>query len=143
GLFGIAVASRVPQAQITAQDWANVLEVAKANAQSAGVADRYRLLPGDAFTVEFGTGYDIVLITNFFHHFDENACVTLLKKVSACLNPAGRLMTLEFVPNEDRITPPIPAMFSLMMLGATKAGDAYTMKQYERMLNEAGFRKNE
>ena len=143
GLFGLAVASRAPQADIVAQDWANVLEVAQANARSAGIADRYRLLPGDAFSVEFGTGYDVVLVTNFFHHFDEKACVTLLKKISACLNPKGCVMTLEFVPNEDRITPPIPAMFSLMMLGATQAGDAYTMKQYERMLGEAGFHKNE
>lgn len=143
GLFGLAVAARAPQADIVAQDWPNVLEVAQANARSADVADRYRLLPGDAFSVEFGTGYDIVLATNFFHHFDEKACVTLLKKISACLNPKGRVMTLEFVPNEDRITPPIPAMFSLMMLGATQGGDAYTMKQYERMLGEAGLTKNE
>ena len=26
--------------------------------------------------------------------------MTLLKKISACLNPKGRVMTLEFVPNE-------------------------------------------
>jgi len=38
---------------------------------------------------------------------------------------------------EDRITPPIPATFSMTMLGLTPAGDAYTMKQYERMLSEA------
>ena len=52
-------------------------------------------------------------------------------------------MTLEFVPNEDRVSPPIPAMFSMMMLGATQAGDAYTLKQYERMLGQAGFTRNE
>lgn len=142
GMFGIEVALRT-QAEIVAQDWPNVLQVAEANAQSAGVSDRYRLLPGDAFAVEFGSGYDAVLLTNFLHHFDEQTCVNLLRKISACLNPEGRLMTLEFVPNEDRVSPPIPAMFSMMMLGATQAGDAYTMKQYERMLGQAGFTRNE
>ena len=143
GLFGIAVASKAPQAQIVAQDWPNVLEVAQANARSAEIADRYQLLPGDAFRVEFGAGYDVVLLTNFLHHFSEADCVALLKRVAACLNPGGRVMILEFVPNEDRISPPIPATFSLMMLGATQEGDAYTMREYERMFAEAGLRKSE
>ena len=143
GLFGIAVAQRASGAEIVAQDWANVLKVAEANAESAGIAHRYRLLAGDAFAIPFGSEYDLVLLTNFLHHFDEHLCVTLLKKISTCLNRGGRLLILEFIPNEDRITPPIPATFSMMMLGLTPAGDAYTMQQYERMLREAGFRQSE
>jgi hypothetical protein len=45
GLFGIAVAKHAPQARITAVDWTAVLEVDKANAQKAGVADRYTAAP--------------------------------------------------------------------------------------------------
>ena len=143
GLFGIAVAQRASGAEIVAQDWPNVLNVAEGNASSAGISHRYRLLAGDAFTTPFGDGYDLVLLTNFLHHFDEQSCVTLLKKISACLNHGGRLLTLEFIPNEDRITPPIPATFSMMMLGLTPSGDAHTRKQYEWMLSEAGFAQNE
>ena len=44
GLFGIAFATNNPQAEITALDWKAVLEVAKENAQNAGVGDRYRRL---------------------------------------------------------------------------------------------------
>ena len=142
-MFGIQAALRAPQAEIVAQDWPNVLQVGEANAHAAGVADRYRLLPGDAFAVDFGSGYDAVLVTNFLHHFDEQTCATLLQKIAGCLNPNGKLLTLGFVPNDDRVSPPIPAMFSMMMLGATGAGDAYTLKQYERMLGEAGFTQNE
>lgn len=54
GLFGIEVAKRNPSARATAVDWAPVLEVASANARRAGVADRYRALPGSAFEVGFG-----------------------------------------------------------------------------------------
>ena len=46
---GIAAAMHNPEAHVTAQDWAAVLEVAKKNAQAAGVADRLELLPGSAF----------------------------------------------------------------------------------------------
>jgi ubiquinone/menaquinone biosynthesis C-methylase UbiE len=115
GLFGIAVARQAPDAIVVAQDWAAVLEVAKANAQKAGVADRIELLPGSAFDVNFGGPYDAVLLTNFLHHFDFPTCVTLLKKIRAAMRPGGRLVTLEFVPNDDRVTPPVAAGFALTM----------------------------
>jgi hypothetical protein len=52
-----------------------------------GVAARHRTIPGDAFKVDWGTGYDVALITNFLHHFDRSACTTLLRKVAGSLNP--------------------------------------------------------
>src|SRR5262249_35478560 len=45
GIFGISVAKQNPTAHIYAADWKNVLEVAKKNAQTMGVGDRYHLLP--------------------------------------------------------------------------------------------------
>jgi SAM-dependent methyltransferase len=139
GLFGIEVAKLNPEARITAVDWAPVLEVAQANARKAGVGDRYDLLTGSAFDVEFGGPYDIVLLTNFLHHFDPPTCTGLLNKVHAALKPGGRAATLEFVPNEDRISPPLAAAFSLIMLASTPAGDAYTFRELEAMYREAGF----
>jgi 2-polyprenyl-3-methyl-5-hydroxy-6-metoxy-1,4-benzoquinol methylase len=139
GLFGIAVAKQNPEAQIVALDWAAVLEVAKENARKAGVGDRMQLLPGSAFDVDYGGPYDVVLLTNFLHHFDVPTCVSLLKKVHASLKPGGRAATLEFVPNEDRVTPPMAAAFSMTMLASTVAGDAYTFKELSEMYSEAGF----
>jgi ubiquinone/menaquinone biosynthesis C-methylase UbiE len=143
GLFGIAVAKKNPLARIVALDWPNVLKVARENARAAGVADRHELLPGDAFKVDFGGTFDLVLVTNLFHHFDLPTCESLARKIHACLKPGGRAITLEFVPNEDRISPSIPASFSLMMLGLTPAGDAYTFQEYDRMFRAAGFARNE
>jgi hypothetical protein len=140
GLFGIEIAKQNPQAHVTGLDWANVLKVAVANAQKSGVADRYDLLPGSAFEVDYGGPYDVVLLTNFLHHFDPPTCVGLLKKVHAALKPGGRAATLEFVPNEDRVSPPMPAAFSMIMLTTTAAGDAYTLKELTAMHNRAGFR---
>jgi 2-polyprenyl-3-methyl-5-hydroxy-6-metoxy-1,4-benzoquinol methylase len=139
GLFGIEVAKLNPEARITGLDWAPVLAVAQGNAHRAGVGDRYDLLPGSAFDVEYGGPYDIVLLTNFLHHFDPPTCVGLLKKVRAALKAGGRAATLEFVPNEDRISPPLAAAFSLIMLASTVAGDAYTFRELEAMYREAGF----
>ena len=140
-MFGISVAQAVPQAEITAIDWKTVLAVAKKNAEAAGIADRYRTLPGSAFEVEWGKGFDLVLLTNFLHHFDQKACVGLLEKARKSLKPKGQVLAAEFVPNEDRVSPPFPAMFSFMMLGSTPHGDAYTARELEEMGRQAGFEK--
>ena len=139
GLFGVEVAKQNSEAHIVAQDWAAVLEVAKGNAQKAGVGDRYTTLPGSAFDVDYGGPYDIVLLTNFLHHFDVATCTGLLRKVHAALKPGGRVAALEFVPNEDRVSPPMAAGFSLTMLATTAAGDAYTFRELEDMYLAAGF----
>jgi ubiquinone/menaquinone biosynthesis C-methylase UbiE len=143
GVFGIAIARHNPNARIVATDWANVLAVARENAQKAGVIDRYQLLPGSAFDVDFGGDYDAVLLTNFLHHFNPGACAALLQKVRAALKPGGRAFALEFVPNDDRVTPPPSAGFALTMLATTPQGDAYTAAEYERMFKNAGFSRFE
>jgi ubiquinone/menaquinone biosynthesis C-methylase UbiE len=140
GIFGIMIAQRNPKAEIVAQDWAAVLDVAKENAKAMGVGDRLRTLPGDAFTVEFGDGFDVALVTNFIHHFDHATSVGLFKKIAKALKPGGRVVVLEFVPNEDRVSPPIPAGFSLTMLAGTPQGDAYTFPEIQKMLTEGGFK---
>jgi 2-polyprenyl-3-methyl-5-hydroxy-6-metoxy-1,4-benzoquinol methylase len=139
GMFGIAIALRNPAAEIVAVDWKNVLEVALENAQRAGVRDRYRTLPGSAFDVDFGAGFDVALLPNFLHHFDYAANVGLIKKIRAALKPGARVFTVEFIPNDDRVTPPTAAAFSLMMLGATNGGDAYTFRELDQMFRDAGF----
>jgi SAM-dependent methyltransferase len=142
GLFGIAFATNNPEAEVTAVDWKPVLEVAKENAQKAGVADRYHTIEGNAFDVDFGSGYDLVLLTNFLHHFDPPTNEALLRKVHAALADNGRVATLEFVPNDDRVTPPDSAGFSLIMLIGTPSGDAYTFAELEKMFANAGFSRS-
>jgi ubiquinone/menaquinone biosynthesis C-methylase UbiE len=142
GLYDITLARHNPNAEVWAVDWANVLEVARENAAGAGVAGRYHTIPGSAFEVEYGNNYDLALVVNFLHHFDLTTCEKVLRKVHAALKPGGRVVIVEFVPNEDRVSPPLPATFSLIMLAETPAGDAYTFKELQRMLSNSGFRSS-
>jgi SAM-dependent methyltransferase len=143
GIFGVTIARRNPNARIVGLDWRMVLEVAKENAAKAGVADRYQTIAGSAFDVDLGKDYDVVLLTNFLHHFDVPTCEGLLRRVHAALKPGGKAVTLEFVPNEDRVSPPAAATFSLMMLGSTPAGDAYTFAELDQMFRNSGFGRSE
>jgi len=143
GVYGIELAKQNPNAQIFAQDWAAVLDVAAEHARAAGVAERFHRLPGSAFEVEFGSGYDVILITGFLHHFAPPEIETLLRKVRAAIARDGIVTTVDFVPNEDRLGPPRAAMFSMEMLGTTISGDSYTLAEYEKMFRNAGFSSNE
>jgi 2-polyprenyl-3-methyl-5-hydroxy-6-metoxy-1,4-benzoquinol methylase len=143
GTFGITIARHNPNAEIFAQDWAPVLEVAVENARTAGVESRIHRLPGSAFDVELGSGYDVILVTNFLHHFDPPTNEALLRKLRAALAPGGLAVTLDFIPNEDRVTPARSAGFAMTMLGTTRSGDAYTAAEYRKMFENAGFSSNE
>ena len=139
GLFGIAFARQFPAAEVTALDWDSVLAVARENAAAAGLGARFKTLQGSAFDVAFAGPYDMVLMPNFLHHFDEATCVGLLVKARSALAPGGRVAIAEFVPNEDRVSPPMPAMFAYMMLATTPAGTSFPPSALERMLTRAGF----
>jgi SAM-dependent methyltransferase len=142
GNYGITIARKNPNAKIVAVDWPSVLAVAQENAQAAGVSDRHSTRPGSAFDTDLGAGYDIVLLTNIFHHFDIPTCEKLMRRVYDALKPGGKAVTLEFIPNEDRVSPPAAAAFSLNMLVGTDAGDAYTFSEYDKMFTNTGFKKN-
>jgi ubiquinone/menaquinone biosynthesis C-methylase UbiE len=143
GKYGVAFGVEYPRAEIVALDWPKVLEVARENARAAGLESRFRTIAGSAFDADYGSDYDVVLLTNFLHHFNSETCEKLLGKVKAALKKGGCAAVLDFVPNEDRVSPPVPATFSLVMLGSTPGGDAYTFSEYERMFRNAGFAHSE
>jgi ubiquinone/menaquinone biosynthesis C-methylase UbiE len=140
GLYGIEVAKIVPEALVTAIDWAEVLDVARANAEAAGVADRFRMLAGNALELDWGSDFDLILLPNFLHHFDFETCGSLLRRVKASLSPGGQALSVDFVPNEDRVSPPVPVMFAFQMLATTPSGDAYSASELNLMAKDAGFR---
>ncbi|MCA1607967.1 MAG: acetylserotonin O-methyltransferase [Acidobacteria bacterium] len=143
GIFGITVAQHYPNARIYALDWANVLTVAKDNAEKFGVADRFQTIEGSAFDVDLGLNYDVILVPNFLHHFDVPTCEAFVKRCADALAETGKIVTLELVPNDDRVSPPQEAMFSLIMLAGTPGGDAYTFRELSSMFEKAGLMKNE
>ena len=139
GMFGIAVAQRNPAAEVVAVDWPRVVRVAAENAAALGVGARHRTIAGDAFTADWGGGFDLALVTNFLHHFDVPTCTSLLRRIRESLSDGGRVAVLEFVPNEDRLGPPLAAGFAITMLAGTPGGDAYTFSELSAMLRAAAL----
>ena len=92
GLYGIEAARALPQAIVTAVDWPKVVAAAKERATAAGISNRYRVVEGSAFDVDWGDNFDVVLLPNFLHHFGPQECISLLRKTRASLSPSGRVL---------------------------------------------------
>lgn len=140
GFYGIELATAFPEAVVTAVDWPSVLELATANAREAGVSDRYRTVAGSAFEVDWGNDFDLVVLANILHFLSPEECAALLRKVKSSLSPRGQACAVEFVPNEDRVSPPTQAMFAYLMLATSPGGDAHTLSDYDNIARAAGFR---
>lgn len=143
GLYGVRLAQAVPGLVVTALDWAEVLRVARDNAVHAAVADRLILRPGNALSDDLGGGYDLVLLPNFLHHFDPATVVAFLRRVINTLVPGGKVVVVETLVGEDRVSPAQAAMFGLVMLATTTAGDVFSESQLSDMLADAGFTVDE
>jgi len=139
GMIGVLFAQQNPSAEIVALDWKPVIQVAKENATKNGVMNRYSWIEGDAFQVDFGVDYDIVLVSNFVHHFDIATNIKLLQKVHKSLKQGGKVAIVDTILNDDQISPPASAMFNLTLVVTTKHGATYTGKEIEIMLSNAAF----
>src|SRR5690606_25144467 len=117
--FGITFAKHYPLAEVTGQDWEQVLEVAKSNAKKHGVQDRYHTLPGSFFKVDLGKSkYDLVLIPNFVHHFGFDENVEILKRAFEALKSGGRVMIADMEVDEEGIKGAVT--FRAVMLAVTQ-----------------------
>jgi 2-polyprenyl-3-methyl-5-hydroxy-6-metoxy-1,4-benzoquinol methylase len=143
GLFGIELLRTLPAARVVALDWPHVLEVAAENAAKRGVDDRLQMKPGSALEVDWGAGYDLVLLPNFLHHFDAATATDILRRARAALLAGGRVAIIEFMPELNRVSAPTIAAFSLLMRVTTPDGDAYTANELAAMARAAGFTQTE
>jgi hypothetical protein len=141
GLYGVELATRDPHSEVFAIEWPQVLEVARSNAEMRGVSRRFHTIPGDALTVEFGSDYDLALITNFLP--DLGSTEGLLKRVRSALAENGRVALFEMMLNEDRVSPPAAVDLDLTLLATTPTGETRTASQLSGALQRAGFRRVE
>jgi ubiquinone/menaquinone biosynthesis C-methylase UbiE len=139
-VWSIPWAEANPGTRVTAQDFPAVLKVTRGYLKRHGVSRQYDFLPGDLKTVEFGAGqYDLALLGNILHSEGERSSRDLLRRLHRALAPGGRVVIIDMVPNDHRSAPPFPVFFALNMLMNTEHGDTYTMAEYTRWLQEAGF----
>lgn len=137
GSYSIALARRYPTLQGLIIDQS--VAVARRLIRQQGLTNRLRVRKGDLFTLPLATGFDVALLSNVLHDFDEKDNVRLLRRVYDALRPGGKLFIVEYFLNPTGTCPAEAAIFSLLMYAFTDRGRCYAWKDVEGWLATAGF----
>jgi 2-polyprenyl-3-methyl-5-hydroxy-6-metoxy-1,4-benzoquinol methylase len=142
--WSIAVARADPQARVTALDLAPVLATTREQVSAAGLAHRFAFEAGDLREVapEPG-GYDVVLLANVCHLFDDAANADLVARLSRGLAPGGRLAVVDVLPEPVQPGSRRSALLALYELGLsmrTGSGRVHPLTAYERWAAAGGLR---
>ncbi len=130
---------RNPQLRVTVMDDSETLGEAADRVRAAGIEDRVRLLPGDAFRDDLEGPYDFVFVSNLIHIYDEEANIALIRRCAAALSPGGRLCLKDFFLNLEGSDSTWNRLFAVNMLVATDGGDCYPVGMVESWCESAGL----
>lgn len=137
--YSIAFAKRYPELQSTVLDLPLTLKVAQENIELNNLQARIKTQKGDFFQDDFGSGYDMIWVSQILHAHGEPECKQLLEKAYRALEPGGRLIVHDFILSEDHTSPLKSALFSVHMLALTGAGRVYTPAEIMSWLEDIGF----
>jgi predicted O-methyltransferase YrrM len=139
GTFSILLAERNPELRAVIMDLRQVRELAEETIASYGLGDRIEFQAGDYNAPSLGEGYDVVLLSNILHDNTEESCKQLLAKSHRALVEGGLVVINEFLLNQDGASPPVGAIFSLLMMLENQGAAEYPVEQIKGWLLEAGF----
>ncbi len=139
GAYSIAFAEANKNLRADVFDLPAVLSLTQKYIAVSGMGDRVMTHPGDMLTDDFGSGYDLVLISAICHMFGPEDNIKLFRKSYKALNPGGQIVMQDFVMNPDKVSPLGGALFAVNMLVGTLSGSTYSEDEYHDWLEKAGF----
>ncbi len=139
GAYSIAFTRANAALQAEVFDLPAVVPIAERHIAEAGLAGRVRTRVGDLRTDDFGSGYDLVLLSAICHMLGPGENRDLLRRVYKALAPDGRVAIQDHIMNAEKTAPRSGALFAINMLVGTQNGGTYSQQEYAAWLGEAGF----
>lgn len=141
-VWSLPLALKYERAEVTAIDFASVLEVAKRYARRFGVESQYKFIGADIRQIDFGNDeYDLALLGHICHSEGAEWSRRLIGKCFRALKENGKLFIMDYVPDEERESDVMPLLLAINALLGTEEGDTFTFSQYKNWLLNAGFRE--
>jgi SAM-dependent methyltransferase len=139
--WSLTLAARDPDHEVTAVELPAVMPTTRAAVRAAGLERQYAFIEGDAFEVDWGepASFDLALVGNVCHLFDEGANVRLLRRVAEAVRPGGTVAVIDILASERGEGPRAAALYALGLVLRTTRGRIYPYSVFRRWLNESGF----
>jgi hypothetical protein len=138
GLMGATIARKHPRLRVTVLDLPRALEHARRLAELEGHADIVEHRAGDLVTDDWGTDWDVLLLSNILHHFTPPDVRTILARAHRALARNGTIAIWELqrpAPGQKPSAGDAIALFFRL----TSSAAAYSGEEYAAWLGEAGF----
>lgn len=141
GAFSFEFVNKNPGMKSVIFDLPEVIALTKRYAKKYSIEEKIDYIEGNYLADDFGSGYDLILLSQIVHinNYEQNKF--LIKKCVDALNSCGQIIIKDFVMNEDRTSPAIGALFALNMLVATECGDTFTEKEMKEWFENTGIKK--
>jgi len=131
----LSLARAHPGVRITLLDWEQILTVAGKVAADLGVQRQVTPLPGDLWTVPYGSShYDVIYLGNITHFFSPEQNTRLFRRAHEALVQGGTLVV-----NAIRRECPDPLGPGLWFYAISKGGAPYDFHEYKDMIERAGY----
>ena len=139
GTFSALLTGRFEGLKSEVLELEGVAAVAEEILTDTGAADRVTMICGDYHTSDFGTGYDVVLMSGMFHRESADSCRQLIAKAHDCLEPGGILIVNDVFTDEDGTTPEFSALFGITMMLTAPHGCVHADAEVASWMSGAGF----
>jgi len=141
GTYCFALLKKNPEIKATIVDLSLPLQIAKRLIRERGLTRNIQLIEGDFLEVDFGNGYDLILMSHILHSNSLEDCELLINKGYHALQKGGKLLIHDFILNEDKVSPPSSAIFAVNMLVNTQKGRTYTEGEIKEWMKGARFKE--
>ncbi len=131
GTYSIYLCKQNPKLKAIIFDLPETIGITKKIIDEFGMSDKISTIEGDWETEEFGSGNDIVLMSNVLHGAGSDAEMKL-KKAYKSMNEGGLLIVRDFILNETKTAPLSAALFNLML-------GSYSTKEMMDLIMDSGF----
>jgi hypothetical protein len=131
GTYSITACRRYPQLRAVVFDLPETIAIAKEVIAREGMQDRVSTRAGDWETDAFGENNDVVLLSNILHGPGSKADMKLRKAYDSMVD-GGLLLVQDFLLNDEKTGPLIPALFNIMV-------GAYSNRELLSIVKETGF----
>jgi cyclopropane fatty-acyl-phospholipid synthase-like methyltransferase len=139
GEMAKAIAAKYPGVKATVMDLPGPLETARTINEEEGDPYRIDLEAADVLVDPLGSGWDLVLLSQFIHCFGEKQNRDIFRRVHESLNPGGAIVILDQFEGLGRVQDYVACLVSVGYF--TIGGKTYHRDEVEEMLSDAGFER--
>jgi SAM-dependent methyltransferase len=138
GIYACSMVVRHPHLRAAVLEKPPVDAIARACITRQHCSDRVEVVSGDMFVGDWPTGFDVHLISNVLHDWEEATVRDLLKKSHEALAPDGLLLVHDAYINAEKTGPLHVAEYSALLMQITE-GKCYSLSEMRTYLDQSGF----